>query len=89
MAKSRKTTLLIEVTAKEWRAQYTGSFKTPTGKDQFKHDARLMSALISSPELFAFFNRVLTPVIRCKRREARKKAQAPEPGIAPLSSAGN
>ena len=88
MAKSRKTTLLIEVTAKEWRAQYNGTFKNPT-KEQFKHDARLMSALISSPELFAFFNRILTPVIRCKRREARKKAQAPEPGIAPLSSAGN
>lgn len=73
MAKSRKTTLLIEVTAKEWRAQYSGSFKTPAGKDQFKHDARLMSALISSPELFAFFNRILTPVIRCKRREAKRE----------------
>ena len=75
MSKSRKTTLILEVNANEWHVQYTGSIKPPTDKDKFKHDARIMMALNSSDELLDFFYRLIDPVIRYKRRKARKAAK--------------
>ena len=72
MAKIKKTTLLIEVTDSEYHVQYNGSITEPRTPEQWKHNERLMRALISSDELLTFLYNIVTPVVRCKRREAKK-----------------
>lgn len=73
---SRKTILHLEVDSKQFHVQYTGSFELSDVKAVRKHDERVMDALISDERLFRFFNRLVEPVQRYKRREAKKQAKA-------------
>ena len=76
MARIKKTILLMEVNDKEYSVKYNGSLKEPETKEQRKHNVRLMQALLASDELLTFFYNIVMPVVRCKRREAKKKRQA-------------
>lgn len=76
---SRKTILHLEVDSKQFSVQYTGSFELSDDKAARKHDERIMDALISDERLFRFFNRLVEPVQRFKRREAKKQAKAQTP----------
>ena len=76
MARIKKTILLMEVNDKEYSVKYNGSLKEPETKEQRKHNERLMRALLASDELLTFFYNIVMPVVRCKRREAKKKRQA-------------
>lgn len=78
MAK-HKTILLMEITNKEFHIQYTGSFKPSDDKEKFKHDARIMNALASDRDLFDFFYRLVKPVERHYRRQARKSTSGADP----------
>ena len=74
MAK-RKTILIIEVDKNEWNIKYTGSLLPTEDKEVFKLDARLMNMLTSDDRVLEFWNRILQPVLRYKRREARRNAK--------------
>ena len=76
MAKIPKTILHIEVNDKEYNVKYTGLISKPETKQQWKHNERLMRALMADDELLTFFYNIVNPVVRCKRREARKAAKA-------------
>lgn len=76
MAKIKKTTLLIEVTDSEFHVQYNGSLSAPETKEQFKHNERLMKALLSDERLFNFAYNIFMPVMKCKKREAKKSAES-------------
>ena len=78
MARLPKTILLIEVNDKEYHVKYNGTIGVPETKEQRKHNERLMNALIASDELLTFFYDIVNPVVRFKRREARKTAQKRE-----------
>ena len=58
MARIKKTSLTIEVT---------------DSKEERKHNERLMRALLASDELLTFCYNIVMPVVRNKRREARKE----------------
>ena len=73
MARIKKTSLTIEVTNDEYHVKYTGSLIEPQTKEQRKHNERLMWALLASDELLTFCYNIVMPVVRYKRREARKK----------------
>lgn len=77
MSRIRKTILNIEVDDKEYNVQYTGKITEVRTKEELKHDTRLMDALIASDELLNFFYRIVMPVVRFKRREAKKKGGTP------------
>ena len=82
----KKTIFHLEVNSREYDATYTGTFKFPETKIDRKHDERIMSALMANEELLNFLYRLVTPVVRCKRREARKAARKAQT-ITPLNSA--
>ena len=42
-------------------------------KEERKHNERLMRALLASDELLTFCYNIVMPVVRNKRREARKE----------------
>ena len=71
----KKTIFHLEVNSKEYEASYTGTFKFPETKIDRKHDERIMSALMENDDLLYFLYRLVNPVIRYKRREARKAAR--------------
>ena len=73
MSRLPKTFLKMEVTDSEFHIQYNGSFHEPQTKEQRKHNERLMLALAGNDDLFNFFYNIIMPVVRFKRREARKK----------------
>ena len=63
MARIKKTSLTIEVTDSEYHVN----------KEERKHNERLMRALLASDELLTFCYNIVMPVVRNKRREARKE----------------
>lgn len=73
MARTPKTILSIKVGDKEFNIKYNGSFEYPETKLQMKHDERLMSMLLGDERAFNFFYRIVEPVVRFKKREAKKK----------------
>ena len=77
MAKIKKTTLILEVNNKGWRVGYSGLIEYPKVEDKttFKHDERVIRALISDEELFRLFYRLVDPAYRYYKREAKKKAK--------------
>jgi len=75
MARTKKTFLLLEVSDREYHVQYNGSLGEPETKEQKKHNERLMRALMASDELLRFVYGIVMPVVRYKRREARKGAK--------------
>lgn len=75
MARFPKTILHIEVNDKEYNVKYNGTIKEPQTKEQLKHNERIMNMLLASDELLSFFYNIVNPVVRCKRREARKAAK--------------
>ena len=77
MARIPKTILHVEVTDTNFCVQYNGEIaELPLDKKLRKHDERLMNMLIASDELLSFFYRIVTPVVRFKRRQASKAAKA-------------
>ena len=73
----RKTILQIEVTNKEFDIKYNGSIaETPTTKEAFKHDGRLIKMLASDKRVFDFFFRIVEPARRFYMREAKRKLKA-------------
>ena len=70
----KKTIFHLEVNSKEYEASYTGTFKFPESKIDRKHDERIMSVLMENDDLLNFLYRLVNPVVRYKRREARKAA---------------
>ena len=77
MSKLTKTIFKLEVNDKEFHAHYNGSLTRPETKEQRKHNERLMLALMASDELLNFLYQIVMPVIRYKRREARRNAPSP------------
>ena len=77
MPKIKKTFFQMEVTDSEYTIKYNGSLTEPKTPEQRKHNERLMRALIASDELLTFFYNIVTPVVRLKRREAKKKGASP------------
>lgn len=75
MPRIKKTSLTIEVTDSEYHVKYTGSLIEPQTKEQSKHNERLMRALLASDELLTFCYNIVMPVVRYKRREARKEGK--------------
>ena len=77
MPRMKKTVLHLEVNEKEWTLKSNLSLDYPqiTDKIAFKHDERIMRALMSDDKLFRLFYRLVEPVLRCKRRDARRAAK--------------
>lgn len=75
MPRIPKTILNIEVNDKTYHVLYSGSFKYSNDKTARKHDQRLMEMLMASDEMLEFFYSLVMPVVRYKRREARKAAK--------------
>ena len=71
----KKTIFHLEVNSKEYEASYTGTFKFPETQIDRKHDERIMSVLMENDDLLNFLYRLVNPVVRYKRREARKAAR--------------
>jgi len=71
----KKTIFHLEVNSREYKVSYTGSFKFPETNIDRKHDERIMSALMENDDLLNFLYRLVNPVVRYKRREARKAAR--------------
>ena len=72
MSRLTKTILNIEVNDKEFHIQYNGSIMEPQTKEQRKHNERLMRMLVADEDVFNFFYNIIEPVVRFKKREARK-----------------
>ena len=72
MAKLKKTILNIEVNDKEFHIEYNGTIMEPQTKEQRKHNERLMRMLVADEDVFNFFYNIIEPVVRFKKREARK-----------------
>lgn len=75
MSTIKKTVLTIEVSDRAFNASYTGTFSKPQTKEQQKHNERLIKALIYDDKLLEFMYNIVNPVVRYKRRQARKQAQ--------------
>ena len=74
---TRKTILHIDVTNKEYSIQYSGSIaQSPTSKETFKHDKRILQMLVSDRKVFDFFLRLVEPALRFYLREDKKKLKA-------------
>ena len=74
---TRKTILHIEVTNKEYTIQYSGSIpQSPTSKEEFKHDERILRMLVSDRKVFDFFFRLVEPARRFYLREEKKERKA-------------
>ena len=95
MPRMKKTVLHLEVNEKEWTLKSNLSLDYPqiTDKIAFKHDERIMRALMSDDKLFRLFYRLVEPVLRCKRRDARRAAKKECTGnnqvITPLNPGNN
>ena len=72
MSRLKKTILNIEVNDKEFHIQYNGTIMEPQTKEQCKHNERLMRMLVADEDVFNFFYNIIEPVVRFKKREARK-----------------
>ena len=77
MSRIKKTFFQMEVTDKEFHVKYNGSLSAPETPEQRKHNERIMRALLASDELLTFFYNIVMPVVKCKRREAKKKGASP------------
>ena len=78
MPRIKKTSLTIEVTDSEYHVKYTGTLIAAQTKEERKHNERLMRALLASDELLTFCYNIVMPVVRNKRREARKEERVRE-----------
>lgn len=74
MSRIPKTIFHLEVSDRIYNAKYTGSFKFSDDKTSRKHDERLMEVLIADDVLLNFLYGIVMPVVRFKRREAKRKA---------------
>ena len=63
----------MEVTDTEYTVKYNGTISCPQTKEQRKHNERLMRALYENEDILTFLYNIVTPIVRLKRREARKK----------------
>lgn len=71
---TRKTILHIEVINSNYSIQYSGSIaQSPTSKENFKHDERILRMLVSDRKVFDFFFRLVEPARRFYLREEKKK----------------
>jgi hypothetical protein len=77
MPRFKKTTLIIEVSDREYCVRYNGTFSCPQTPEQRKHNERLMRAIYANDQLLNFLYNIVTPVVRCKRREAKKQPSNP------------
>ena len=75
MPRLAKTIFRLEVTDKEYQVRYSGTLSCPETREQRKHNERLMRALIADDNLLTFLYNIVNPVVRYKRREARKAAK--------------
>ena len=75
MPRIPKTIFHLEVSDRIYDAKYTGSFKFSNDKTARKHDERLMDVLIADDVLLNFLYGIVMPVVRFKRREAKRKAK--------------
>lgn len=73
MPRFKKTIFQMEVTEKEYNVSYSGTLAKPETREQRKHNERLMQALIADDKLLTFLYNIVTPVVRYKRREAKKQ----------------
>ena len=73
MPRFKKTIFQMEVTEKKYHVSYSGTFTEPETREQRKHNERLMEALIADDKLLTFLYNIVTPVVRYKRREAKKQ----------------
>ena len=76
MPRIAKTIFHMEVDNKEYHVSYNGSLTIPETKVQLKHNERLMRALAADDQLLTFFYNIVMPVVRYKRRQARKQKKA-------------
>ena len=74
MSRLKKTIFQMEVTDSEFNVTYNGSLTMPKTPEERKHNERLMRALVASDELLNFLYNIVNPVVRFKRREAKKAA---------------
>ena len=75
MAGIKKTILMLEVNDKEYHVSYNGTFSFPITVEERRHNERLMNVLHANDDLLNFLYNIVMPVVRCKRREARKAAK--------------
>ena len=73
MSRLPKTFLKMEVTDTEYTVKYNGTLSCPQTKEQRKHNERLMRTLYENEDILNFLYNIVTPIVRLKRREARKK----------------
>ena len=73
MARLAKTILILEVDNKEFNLKYTGSIEFPEDKIGVKHDERIIQAMLEDERLYKLFFRLVDPVTRYKKREAKRK----------------
>ena len=73
MPRIKKTFFQMEVSDSEYHIRYNGTLREPVTNEERKHNERLMRALIANDDLLIFFYNIVMPVVRFKRREARKK----------------
>ena len=62
----------MEVNEKEYQVSYTGTLTFPETHEQLKHNERLMLALIANDDLLTFLYNIIMPVVKLKRREAKR-----------------
>ena len=80
---SKKTTLLIEATSKQWHIKYSGQFgfdrsnlSKSERREVLRHDGRIVNALLSMPdEIYQRLAFLFRTAERIKRREARRAAK--------------
>ena len=83
MAKVKKTFFQMEVDDENYEVKYNGSFDEPKTREERKHNERIMRALIADDRLLTLFYNLVMPVVRMKRREAKRKrlgSDAPSTG---------
>lgn len=79
----KNTVFFIYTNDKEYYTGYTGTYEPRTPEEKFAHDKRLMYVLMANENLLNLLYRIIMPVVRCKKREAKKKAKQQ---IIPLNS---
>lgn len=84
---SKKTILIIEATDRTYTVRYSGSFKYSPDKAVRKHNERLINMLIDNDDLFEFLYNIVEPVVRYRRREAKRKAKEQAASNQPLTEA--
>ena len=79
MPRIAKTVFKMEVNENEYNVLYNGTLSCPETREQRKHNERLMRALLASDELLTFLYNIVDPVVRYKRREAKRQARKQNP----------